>query len=223
MTQESDQKQHRVAAFFDREAARFPIVHQEDASWLSRLGNTLFRRSLRLRYDRVMAECAGTNGARVLDIGCGPGTYSIALAQTGAQSVVGIDLAPGMVEIAQKRATQAGVGRRCEFVVSSMDDYEATSPFDFVIAMGIMDYIEETARFIESAASLTAQKAFFSFPKKKGFLVWQRRLRYRRRCPLWMYDRGDLDDLFGPLGDYSYTVESIARDWLVILKKNPHL
>ena len=35
--------------------------------------------------------------------------------------------------------------------------------------------------------SLTANTAFFSFPLNGGLLAWQRKLRYRRRCALYMY------------------------------------
>lgn len=222
MTPKPVQTEHRVAAFFDREAVRFPTVYEESASWPRRLANALFRRSIRLRYDRVMAKCSVSESARILDIGCGPGTYSIALVRAGAKSVVGIDFAPAMIDVARQRAARAGVDRQCEFLVTSLEDYQAGAPFDFVIAMGTMDYIEDAKSFVHKAASLTSQAAFFSFPKKKGFLDWQRRMRYRRRCPLFMYNKEDLDGLFGQLGDCSYAIESIARDWFVILKKNRH-
>jgi len=219
MTHRPDQTRSRVRAFFDAEASQFPIVHERHASWRRRLGNALFRRSLRLRYQRVMEECDNLGQCRILDIGCGPGTYSVALAQAGARSVVGIDFAPGMIEIARQRAIQGGVGERCQFIVTSLDDYNAEGMFDCVIAMGVMDYIDHAGQFLQKVVSLTGTKAIFSFPKKNGFLAWQRRVRYRRRCPLFMYTRSDLDRLFGPLSDFTYTVESIARDWLVIARK----
>ena len=219
MTRDTEQTQRQVRDFFDREAQRFPFVYERDASWTRRLGNAIFRRSIRLRYDRVMAECANPTGRRILDIGCGPGTYSVALAQAGARSVIGIDFAPAMIDIAHQHAAQSGVADRCDFIVTSLDDYSADGPFDYVIAMGVMDYVEHADRFIEQVASLTAATALFSFPKKEGFLAWQRRRRYRKRCPLYLYTREDLDRLFGTLSDFTHTVESIARDWLVIVRR----
>lgn len=219
MTHETDQTERRVRAFFDREARRFPVVNEQDASWVRRLGNALFRRSLRLRHDRVMKECANPDGIRILDIGCGPGAYSVALAQAGALSVIGIDLAPAMIDLARRHAAQAGVGDRCQFVVTSLDDYHADTRFGCVIVMGVMDYVEHADRFVEKVVSLTGAKALFSFPKKEGFLAWQRRMRYRKRCPLYMYTKDDLDCLFGTLNDFTYTVESIARDWLVVVRR----
>lgn len=222
MTRISDQTQDRVRSYFDREAGRFPVVNEQDAPWIRRLGNAVFRRSLRLRYDRVMAECTHPEESSILDIGCGPGTYSIALAQAGAHRLVGIDFAVGMIELARQRAVAAGVEDRCEFIAASLDEYRVERRFDYVLAMGVMDYVEHADHFIEKVVSLTGAKALFSLPKKRGFLAWQRRLRYRSRCPLYMYTRDDLDRLFGAVGDFTYTVESVARDWLVIARRTEH-
>src|ERR1700704_1018934 len=45
-------------------------------------------------------------GKRIVDLACGPGTLSYPLAQAVAPGgeVVGIDLAPGMIELAQREA-----------------------------------------------------------------------------------------------------------------------
>src|SRR4029077_20018854 len=70
------------------------------------------------RLDEVMArgEARGRTavidwvnpvpGKRILDLACGPGTLSYPLAQavSGGGEVVGIDLAPGMIELAQRDA-----------------------------------------------------------------------------------------------------------------------
>jgi SAM-dependent methyltransferase len=46
-------------------------------------------------------------GARVLEVGCGPGHLSIRLAESHALDVTGLDLDPAMVERAQKNAERA--------------------------------------------------------------------------------------------------------------------
>jgi SAM-dependent methyltransferase len=47
-------------------------------------------------------------GARVLDVGCGPGRHAVALAQRGF-SVTGVDVSPRFLAIAAERAARAGV------------------------------------------------------------------------------------------------------------------
>src|SRR5262245_36191536 len=49
----------------------------------------------------------GTNPARVLDLACGTGAAALAFAAAGCQ-VVGVDLSPAMLRIAQGRARDAG-------------------------------------------------------------------------------------------------------------------
>lgn len=55
-------------------------------------------------------------GARVLDLGCGAGRTSIALAELGLR-VLGIDVSEPMVEVAREQARHAGVEGRAEFAV----------------------------------------------------------------------------------------------------------
>ncbi len=47
-------------------------------------------------------------GARILDVGCGPGRHSIALAERG-YAVTGIDVAPRFIELARAEAERRGV------------------------------------------------------------------------------------------------------------------
>src|SRR5579872_4862565 len=55
-----------------------------------------------------VAEYATLAGARALDVGCGGGLLSEALSRRGAR-VTGIDLAPGMVEVARLHAAEEGL------------------------------------------------------------------------------------------------------------------
>ena len=48
-------------------------------------------------------------GGRVLEVAPGPGYFCIELAKLGPYAVTGLDLSPTMVEIARKKAAEAGV------------------------------------------------------------------------------------------------------------------
>ncbi len=179
--------------------------------------NRVFRRSMVLRYERTLAGCDPIAGKTVIDIGSGPGHYSVALAGRGASRVLGVDFAPGMVEIARKRADRAGVSDRCTFTLGDFLAASAAETFDYAIVMGFMDYIEEPRSLMEKVLRVCRHKAFFSFPADGGILALQRRMRYRSRCPLFLYSEARIRALLAGLPVKAATVDPIARDYFVTL------
>ena len=93
-----------TAAFFSSYAHDFASIYGNDHNALNRLANGVLRKSMLLRYEKTLAGCTPTDGRRIIDIGCGPGHYSVALASRGAAKVVGVDFAPGMILLAEERA-----------------------------------------------------------------------------------------------------------------------
>src|SRR5438105_1750801 len=94
-----------------------------DADYLKATGELLARAKLR-SYACLQIE----PGHRVLDVGCGPATDTLALGALASPlgRVVGIDRDAAMIAEARRRASLAGMG---EWVVH--DEADATSlPFD---------------------------------------------------------------------------------------------
>jgi SAM-dependent methyltransferase len=71
-------------------------------------------------------------GARVLDVGCGPGRHSVALAKAGL-AVTGVDVSRRFLEIAAARAREAGVGAAFFDVDARQMPFE--DEFDVVISI----------------------------------------------------------------------------------------
>ena len=71
-------------------------------------------------------------GSRVLDVGCGPGRHSLALARRGVE-VTGVDLSPDFVELARAAATAEGL--TATFVVGDVRELPYDSQFDAVICL----------------------------------------------------------------------------------------
>ena len=71
-------------------------------------------------------------GARVLDVGCGAGRHSLELARRGLRTV-GVDIAAGLVEHAQKVA--AAEGLTAEFQVGDARKLEFVAEFDAAICL----------------------------------------------------------------------------------------
>jgi SAM-dependent methyltransferase len=81
-------------------------------------------------------------GARVADVGCGHGSSSVLLGQAyPASTVTGFDYHGLSIEVARKRAADAGVADRVSFEVASADafpgrDYDLVCIFDALHDMG---------------------------------------------------------------------------------------
>jgi SAM-dependent methyltransferase len=71
-------------------------------------------------------------GAAVLDLGCGPGTYAVPLAERGAR-VTGVDLSQAMLDRARE-ATEAG-GLKVRLVRADMREFVEPDCYDLVISM----------------------------------------------------------------------------------------
>ena len=205
----------RTAEFFDSYAHDFSAIYGTSNSLTNRIINGLFRRSMMIRYRKTLAGCDPVGGKSVIDIGCGPGHYGIALAKKGVKYVLGLDFAPAMIDLARGNARAAGVDGICEFVHDDFLSRSFESKFDYSVLMGFMDYVADPAGVIRKALSLTASRAFFSFPAAGGFLAWQRKLRYRRRCDLYLYTEEGLRDLLGGAGAADISIERIERDFFV--------
>jgi SAM-dependent methyltransferase len=207
----------RTSAFFDHYAADFDSIYGNDNRAFERIINRLFRRSMVVRYEKTLAGCQPIVGRTVIDIGCGPGHYSIALARAGAERVLGLDFAEGMLDLARNRAAEFGVVPRCSFALGDFLTHPIPERFDYAIVMGFMDYVRDPRPVISRVLAVVRGRAFFSFPKAGGFLAWQRRLRYRNRCDLFLYREEQIHDLLSPTGA-SFSIESIGRDFFVTLE-----
>ena len=205
----------RTSEFFHSYAHDFNAIYGNSNTFVNRWINRHFRASMRLRYEKTIAGCFPMEGKTVLDIGCGPGHYSVALARKGAAQVFGIDFADEMIAIAKENAQSAGAEQSCEFARLDFLADPISAPYDYTIAMGFMDYMADPEQTIDKVLSVTKGKAFFSFPAEGGVLAWQRKLRYRNRCPLYLYTLPQLKQLFSKVPPEHVRIERIARDYFV--------
>ena len=91
-------------------------------------------------------------GQRILDIGCGGGLLSEALAKKGA-AVTGIDPATGNIDIARAHAAKSGL--TIDYRATTAEDLGAdTAPFDVVLAMEVVEHVADKTLFLRTAANL---------------------------------------------------------------------
>jgi len=207
---------HKTSKFFENYAADFDAIYGNN-SFPNNIINLVFRKSMRIRYLKALQECSPIANRSVLDVGCGPGHYSTALAEAGADFVCGIDFAKSMIDMAQERAEKLGVAEKCRFICADFNEFQFEKSFDYSIVMGFMDYIKDSEFLIKKVLDVTNSKAVFSFPVDHGFLAWQRKLRYKKKCNLYLYNTEQIETLFAKATDQKPKIDKIGRDFFVTL------
>jgi cyclopropane-fatty-acyl-phospholipid synthase len=94
------------------------------------------------KLELVCRKLALQKGERVLDVGCGWGSFVIHAATRHGVSAVGITLSEQQAQLARERAREAGVADRVEFRVA---DYREVSdgPFDAIASIGMVEHVGE--------------------------------------------------------------------------------
>ncbi|MCZ8063754.1 bifunctional 2-polyprenyl-6-hydroxyphenol methylase/3-demethylubiquinol 3-O-methyltransferase UbiG [Silanimonas sp.] len=110
----------------------------------ARLGYVLARQPLR--------------GARVLDVGCGGGLLSEAMAREGAR-VLGLDLSPELIDIAKLHrleSTQGGAILDLDYRVQAVESLADAEPgtFDAITCMEMLEHVPEPGSILEACARL---------------------------------------------------------------------
>jgi SAM-dependent methyltransferase len=99
-------------------------------------------------------------GLRVLDAGCGPGAYTEWLVEHGAE-VVGIDVSPRMVELANQR-----LKGRASIVHADLGaplDFLESASFDLILSPLVPDYIEDWHALFSEFFRLLRATGYFVF------------------------------------------------------------
>lgn len=92
-------------------------------------------------------------GKQVLDVGCGGGILSEAMAQKGA-TVTGIDLASDLIDVAELHSLESGA--HVDYQLTSVEELAAARPaeFDCVTCMEMLEHVPDPASIIRACASL---------------------------------------------------------------------
>lgn len=210
----ADDKSVKVEAFFDGYASQFDSLygHSGRRGPLGRLLDATLRKTMFLRFREVLRHTASPEIRSVLDIGCGPGHYCLEFLKQG-KTVVGLDLADGMLKMAAELAAPAG---KASFVKADYLQHAFAEPFDAACLMGFFDYIADPVKVIEKLKKDVTKEFYASFPAKSGILALQRRIRYWvRNCPLYLYSRQDVDRIMKAAGVARYEVIDFGRDYFV--------
>ena len=161
--QEFHDRVYGSGEYHDRPAAKFYTIaqsayrHYEDQLWRG-----------------------ATEGAEILEYGCGDGSYAFELARRGAH-VTGIDISSVAIEQAKEEAEAEGVAANTEFAVMNAESLDfADDSFDLICGGGILHHIDLDKGYAELRRTLRPDgRAAFLEPMGHNPLI----NRYRDRTP----------------------------------------
>jgi cyclopropane-fatty-acyl-phospholipid synthase len=91
------------------------------------------------KLELVCTKLALKEGMRVLDVGCGWGSFALHAAREHGARVTGITLAEGQAELARRRVAEAGLADRIEI---RLQDYrELSGEFDAIASIGMVEHV----------------------------------------------------------------------------------
>jgi 2-polyprenyl-6-hydroxyphenyl methylase/3-demethylubiquinone-9 3-methyltransferase len=106
---------------------------------------------VRLAYIRERAELGGKT---VLDVGCGGGLLSEALAAAGAR-VTGIDMADAALAVARSHMQKSGLGIDYRRITAEALAEQAPAGYDVVVCMELLEHVPRPASIVAACARLT--------------------------------------------------------------------
>ncbi len=103
-------------------------------------GATTLEEAQQAKLALVCEKLALEPGERVLDIGCGWGSFAIHAALNRGVEVTGITLSEPQAELARRRAAEAGVADKVDIRVMDYRDLSG-EPFDAVASIGMVEHV----------------------------------------------------------------------------------
>ncbi len=123
-------------------------------------------RSIRRQEQQTLRQTFMENldpADQVLEVGAGTGFYTFDIA-CRVQSVTALERSPGMMRILRERILGAGT-RNITVVESDFFAYAPDRSFDAVIAIGVLDCVDDAKTFLSRCISLATKCVIVTIPR----------------------------------------------------------
>ena len=132
----------------------------------------------------VVDILAAKKPRRILDIATGTGDLAIALKETGAEQIVGLDISPGMLEIGKRKVKDQSLDDTIDMVIGDSEalDFEEGSFDAATVAFGVRNFedlrkgLNEIYRVLRPGGTLVVLETSVPtrFPFKQGYFLHSR-------------------------------------------------
>lgn len=169
--------------------------------------------------DWITAHFFVGHSTRICDFGCGPGLYTLGLAQKGA-SVTGIDFSKNSIEYARKNAVNKNV--QINYVLDNYLAYETDEKFDLII-MIMCDFCA-----LNDGQRNVLLKKFHHMLEKDGSILFDAYSlnAFDKRIENAVYEHQLMDgfwsekDYYGFVNTFKYPDEKVVLDKYTIIEEN---
>jgi ubiquinone/menaquinone biosynthesis C-methylase UbiE len=181
----STRQEDRVSEHFDTSSSEWDDLYHGHS-----LNAMVFQQRSSFALDWI-DRLSLSQGSQILDLGCGAGWSSIALAERGYR-VSSIDASQVMIDTTRRNAAAAGVNGLVDVSIGDAHSLAfADDTFSMVIALGLIAYLESPERAIAEMARVTRPGGYvlltsanpFSLPvffdPRRNFLLQPLRVRLR--------------------------------------------
>jgi SAM-dependent methyltransferase len=201
----------RIARHFDHKmrertaAGALPPLHEVSAGLLAQLADV------------------GEAAPSILEIGCGSAALTMALLELGAQRASGVDLSPGSIDAARRRAAEANLSGRTSFRVGDGAFVELEA-HDWVVLDRVICCYRDMSALLGNAIPAAQRRFAFSVPDSRGVFGWMNRVEELiegvvntlrgRPCPGYVHDIGLIEGRLAQAGFRPLRTANVGR-WYV--------
>lgn len=147
MTKTSDETVKKNVSQFEDDVKNTGSYAYTASRLSSRFANTRISEFIENAYD--------FSGKRVLDLGCGDGTYTLEFPALGVIEVLGVDPAVAAIDAANANARKRQLDAIVNFEVGNiyaLDHYLTDDRFDCIVLRGVLHHLPDPARAIQGMA-----------------------------------------------------------------------
>ncbi len=140
------------------------VCPAEHAGWLTAPVRKLFNNPRRILQGLVK------NGDVALDLGCGPGYFTLPLAESVGEtgSVIAVDVQPEMLDRLRLRAEKAGLESRIVLHLAGPEGPVGLGPADFALAFWMLHEVPAKPEFLAQVHASLREGGTFLLVEPRG-------------------------------------------------------
>jgi SAM-dependent methyltransferase len=148
----------KIASHFDDRIAELTEESETDFPEMVDVSRTLLE----------LLDDVGSATPTLLELGCGSGALTVALLKRGARQARGLDLSPGMLAVAVKRAAQADVADRVAFSLADAATADVGTA-DWVLMDRVICCYPHMQSLFAQASRAATRRVAFTVPTSRGW------------------------------------------------------